>query len=140
MLTFSFYKDIMPKIHCTVSVFQVLYKTYFLRYISEINGSISGNHHQCRNPNGTYTGPWCYTDSSYRHMELCDVPKCKSANQDILFTLANSNGILIASNRFCLFTLLLRLITIFFWSGEKRAGPKKNASYEMYLCILDCQW
>ncbi|VDI01372.1 Hypothetical predicted protein, partial [Mytilus galloprovincialis] len=35
-----------------------------------------GNHHLCRNPNGTYTGPWCYTDLSYHHTELCDIPKC----------------------------------------------------------------
>ncbi|XP_071177130.1 inactive tyrosine-protein kinase transmembrane receptor ROR1-like isoform X4 [Mytilus edulis] len=38
-----------------------------------------GNHHLCRNPNGTYTGPWCYTDPSYHHTELCDIPKCVGA-------------------------------------------------------------
>lgn len=35
-----------------------------------------GNHHLCRNPNSTYNGPWCYTDSSYHGRELCDIPKC----------------------------------------------------------------
>jgi hypothetical protein len=45
---------------------------------------VVGNHHLCRNPNGTYTGPWCYTDSTYRHKELCDIPKCGESMYNIL--------------------------------------------------------
>ncbi|XP_021379777.1 inactive tyrosine-protein kinase transmembrane receptor ROR1-like isoform X2 [Mizuhopecten yessoensis] len=37
-----------------------------------------GNHNFCRNPNGTFTGPWCFTDPYYHHSELCDIPKCTS--------------------------------------------------------------
>ena len=30
----------------------------------------------CRNPDGEVDGPWCYTESSDKRWEYCDVPPC----------------------------------------------------------------
>ena len=64
-------------------------KIYYIPVVGNHDNNIYyipvvGNHHLCRNPNGTYTGPWCYTDSTYRHKELCDIPKCGESMYNIL--------------------------------------------------------
>lgn len=35
-----------------------------------------GEHNYCRNPSGHYPGPWCYTTTSSKRWEECDIPFC----------------------------------------------------------------
>jgi len=44
------------------------------KYSATISGV--GNHHYCRNPEGSKSKPWCFTVDSNVEWEFCEVPEC----------------------------------------------------------------
>mmetsp|Transcript_84606 Transcript_84606/g.218029 ORF Transcript_84606/g.218029 Transcript_84606/m.218029 type:complete len:229 (+) Transcript_84606:153-839(+) len=41
-----------------------------------------GNHHYCRNPQGSKDRPWCFTVDPLREWEYCEVPQCPENGAD----------------------------------------------------------
>jgi len=45
-----------------------------------------GDHNQCRNPDGTEGGVWCYTTDYYKRWEHCNVTNCSACDIEIVYT------------------------------------------------------
>merc|ERR1712142_1140124 len=41
-----------------------------------------GHHNQCRNPDGSVDGVWCYTTNTNKRWELCKVGKCSDCHNE----------------------------------------------------------
>ncbi|XP_052264611.1 inactive tyrosine-protein kinase transmembrane receptor ROR1-like isoform X2 [Dreissena polymorpha] len=84
-----------------------------------------GDHNLCRNPNGTMSGPWCYTDNNYRYKELCDVPVCASVS-------SSSNLVVIIVPGIIVPLLLIGLLAIVcFCQRSKKNNTAKTKTVNM---------
>ncbi|XP_052775158.1 inactive tyrosine-protein kinase transmembrane receptor ROR1-like isoform X2 [Mya arenaria] len=96
-----------------------------------------GDHNLCRNPNGTMTGPWCYTDPYFRYKELCDVPVCASGVPSESSNLV----VIIVPGIIVPLVLIILLALVCFCQRSKRNNSAKtktinNKAQNMELCPL----
>jgi len=93
---------------------------------------ILGDHNQCRNPNGTMSGPWCYTDNNFRYKELCEVPVCVEESSNLVVIIVP--GIIVP------LVLVLLLALVCFCQRKKNKEQKpvagNNKAQNMELCPL----
>ncbi|XP_045160300.2 inactive tyrosine-protein kinase transmembrane receptor ROR1-like isoform X3 [Mercenaria mercenaria] len=97
---------------------------------------ILGDHNQCRNPNGSMAGPWCYTDNNFKYKELCDVPVCATSTESSNLVVIIVPGIIVP----LALALLLALVCFCQRSRKNNAANTKavigNKAQNMELCPL----